>query len=316
MSSTEKLDILKNVLQFSHRLRDEHLFYCPYCNHHNPKMSVNVEKNVYKCWVCDTRGKDIWRVIRRFGDFADKRAWKSLSEEIDCSEQNIYDLLFGEKEQEEKETLTLPEEFVSLANKNLPISSRAPLSYLASRGIQKEDIIAWKIGYCSRGEFSNRVVFPSFDKDGNVNYFVARTYGDAWIKYRNPPSTRDIIFNELFVDWKDRIFLVEGIFDAINMGTNAVPILGSTMNESSKLFRKIIDNDTAVYIALDSDVEKKSLKIIQSLLQHGVEVYKVDTSGFSDVAEMPKKILDKRILDAKMITNEVFLNQKILSIGV
>lgn len=314
MSHEEKLDTLKNVLSFSHRIKGEHLFYCPYCNHHNPKLSVNIDKNVYKCWVCDTRGKDIWRIVRKFGDFRDKRTWRSFSEEIDYSETNIFEALFGEKEEEQEEKLTLPEEFIPLSNKKNPISARTALKYLADRGIGKKEIINWKIGYCSRGEYGGRIVFPSFDKSGNVNYFVARTYGDDWVKYRNPPATRNVIFNELFVDWKERVFLVEGIFDAIFLGTNAIPILGSTMNEDSKLFKKIINNDTAVYMALDDDAEKKSMRIIESLISHGIEVYKVDTSGFEDIAEMPKKTLDKRIKSAKMITNEDFLSRKIRSI--
>ena len=54
--------------------------------------------------------------------------------------------------------------------------------------------------------------------------------------------SRDIVFNELFVDWKEKVYLVEGIFDAIAVGMNAIPILGSTINENSNLFKKLIKN--------------------------------------------------------------------------
>lgn len=315
MSFEEKLDIVKGVLRYSHASRGEYLFYCPYCEHHNPKMSVNIEKNVYKCWVCDARGMDIWRVIRRFGDSSDKHRWRSITSAIDASEHNIFDL-FKQEPPDEEIITPLPEEFVSLANKDLPPTAAPAIRYLLDRGITKKQIIQWKIGYCSRGEFAGRIVFPSFNKEGDVNYYVARTYKDDWMKYKNPAASKDVVFNELFVDWKDRIYLVEGIFDAISAGQNAVPILGSTLSERSKLFRKLVENDTAVYIALDPDAEKKSIKISNSLSRHGLEVYRVDTSGYEDIATMPKKVLDKRIRDATMITSENALVRAIRTIGV
>jgi DNA primase len=284
MSSREKLEILKGILDFSHYSREEGLFKCPFCNHHKPKMSINVEKNVYKCWICDSRGKDVWRIVRKFGDTTDKRKWKSFSGDVDLND-SLYDSIFG-IDVEEKQTIDLPEEFISLANKKQSISSKRPMRYLADRGVTKKDLIRWKIGYCSRGEYKNRIIIPSFDKDGDVNYFVSRSYSGDWMKYKNPDASKDVVFNELNIDWKDKIFLVEGVFDAIKAGTDTVPLLGSTLNENSKLFQKIVENDTAIYLALDPDAEKKSMHIIKSLLQHGIEIHKIDIGDEEDVGDM------------------------------
>ncbi len=284
MSSREKLEILKGMLDFSHYSREEGLFKCPFCNHHKPKMSINVEKNVYKCWICDSRGKDVWRIVRKFGDTTDKRKWKSFSGDVDLND-SLYDSIFG-IDVEEKQTIDLPEEFISLANKKQSISSKRPMRYLADRGVTKKDIIRWKIGYCSHGEYKNRIIIPSFDKDGDVNYFVSRSYSGDWMKYKNPDASKDVVFNELNIDWKDKIFLVEGVFDAIKAGTDSVPLLGSTLNENSKLFQKIVENDTAIYLALDPDAEKKSMHIIKSLLQHGIEIHKIDIGEEEDVGDM------------------------------
>jgi len=159
MSSREKLEILKGMLDFSHYSREEGLFKCPFCNHHKPKMSINVEKNVYKCWICDSRGKDVWRIVRKFGDTTDKRKWKSFSGDVDLND-SLYDSIFG-IDIEEKQTIDLPEEFISLANKKQSISSKRPMRYLADRGVTKKDIIRWKIGYCSRGEYKNRIIIQT-----------------------------------------------------------------------------------------------------------------------------------------------------------
>jgi len=313
MSAEDKLDVLKGFLNLSHISRDECLFYCPYCEHHKPKMSVNLDKNVYKCWVCDTKGNNIWRLVRKFGDSSDKRKWRSFEDEVDITD-SVYEKIFGTvKEEEEK--IELPQEFVSLTNRNLLVGGKRAKKYLLNRGLADRDIARWKIGYCASGEYKNRVVFPSFNKDGKLNYFVGRSHADDWMKYKNPMVSRDIIFNELNVDWKERVCLVEGMFDAVKAGTNSIPLLGSTLNERSKLFQKITENDTIVYLALDPDADKKSMEMIKAFLSHGIEVHKVDVSGYEDVGSMSKEIFARRFKKAREITSDVYFHDSIRKSG-
>ena len=161
--------------------------------------------------------------------------------------------------------------------------------YLSSRGIGRREILKWKIGYCKEGRYGGRIIIPSIDTDGDCNYFIARSYVGHQRRYLNPPTDRDIVFNELNIDWDEPIILVEGVFDAIIAGPNSVPILGSTLRENSKLFQQIVKNDTPVYIGLDVDAERKTKKIIKDLLNYGIEVYKIDTSGFDDIGSMSRQ---------------------------
>ena len=110
----EKLSILNNILGRYYRSNGEYLFECPYCNHHKNKFSVNIEKNVYKCWICDSRGKNIFRVIRKFGDFKQQERWKELSGNKE--DLNKFNFLFEEetKELKQEEILEMPENFCSL----------------------------------------------------------------------------------------------------------------------------------------------------------------------------------------------------------
>jgi DNA primase len=174
--------------------------------------------------------------------------------------------------------------------------------YLKERGVNKRDIIWWKMGYCSSGEYENRIIIPSFNDEGNADYFIARSYVGDFPKYKNPPVGRDIIFNDLFVDWTDDVVLVEGAFDAITVGHNAVPLLGSTLREESKLFHKIVQNDTPVYLALDPDAEKKSLNIINKLLTYDVELYKINIYPHVDVGEMTREQFIERKSQARLMT--------------
>ena len=307
MYEGEKLKIFRDIFGNCHKSGDEYLFYCKKCHHDKRKMSVNFEKNVFKCWICDYRGNNLTRLVKRFGSFLQRQEWEKYSNTIDMS-SSLEDLLFAKEEYEEEEEtiLKLPKEFVSLANKSTPLSSLEAKKYLSSRGVSKKDILKWKIGYCPKGEYSGRVIIPSFNDNGKVNYFVARSYGKSWPPYKNPNVSKDIVFNQLYVDFKNDLVLVEGAFDAIN-AENAVPILGSSLREDSKLFQEIVKWDTTVYVALDPDAEKKAMKLIKSLLLYGIEVYKIDVSGFKDVGEMSKEQFQKRKTEAKLMTSDSFL---------
>ena len=306
----EKVGILKDILGGFYRAREEYLFECPNCNHHKKKLSVNISKNAYKCWICDYAGGKITSLVKKYGSPGQLSKWRELSNEVDLSS---FDVVFRETEEVAASIdLLLPGEFISLVGQETSFAPK-PFKYLLARGIGQEEIKKWKIGYCPSGEFGGRIVVPSFDSSGNLNYFVARLYASGWNKYKNPPVSRDIIFNDLNIDWAADLVLVEGVFDAIK-ADNAIPILGSSLRENSVLFAKIVEYSPKVYLALDKDVESKSQKIINNLLQHDVKVYKINLGGKSDVGEMSKKEFLERKRLASFIEREDYLLYKALTL--
>jgi len=221
--------------------------------------------------------------------------------------------LFDEYEPETRsEKIQLPEEFTTLCTNKIPATGAYALKYLLKRGLTKEDIIKWKIGFCFSGEYRNRIIIPSFDEDGDCSYFIARSYtGDSY-KYKNPRASKDIVFNDLYIDWNRDLVLVEGVFDALVAG-NAVPILGSTLRAGSDLLRKIVRNDTPIYVALDPDAASKERRIIEMLLRYDIELYKIDISGFEDVGSMPKEVFAERKNKASFIDRDNYLLLDLLS---
>ena len=316
MSEAQKIEILRDILGTYNKSGQEYLFKCVFsgCDHHKKKLSVNLDKDKYKCWICESAGST-HRLVKRLGTFLQQQKWKEITGIIEVSqfekiilEQSI------PKEIEKEQVIDLPEEFTSLCNQNFGTLSSFPLSYLAKRDINKEDILRWKIGYCPSGDYEGRIVVPSFNLDGLCNYFIARSYTKNSFKYKNPPMSKDIIFNELYIDWEDDIVLTEGVFDAIKI-PNSIPILGSSLREGSKLFQNIIKHDPAVYMALDPDVETKEFKMIESLLKYGVEVYKIQIKPYKDAGEMSKKEFIERKKKATLVKNtDYLLIDKIMSI--
>jgi DNA primase len=311
----EKLKIVASCLGEYRTAGNETLFYCPFCKHHKHKLSVNVGSNVYKCWVCDAKGKNVRRLIRKFGNYGLVAEWDKLTGRHDVTD---FDNIFSTNEDEDViiQRVNLPDEFRTLTKGSLSPATLPAVNYLRARGIGKKEILEWKIGYCPSGEYAGRIIIPSFDVEGYVNYFIARSYDGAWMRYKNPPASRDIVFNELYLDWDDDIVLVEGVFDAIVAG-NAIPILGSILNSNTKVFSRLVAEGPKVYLALDSDVVQKEHKIIKNLLQYDMELYKINTAGIDDVGAMTKeefaarKAVALRIEDSSYILNDALSSVRV-----
>jgi len=307
----EKRKILTDILGSYHRKGNEHLYSCPYCKHHKRKLSVNFDIGCFKCWVCDVRGKNIYRIVRSYGSYGQRQRWLELDGRLDLQD---FDKIYNEiNEIEEEPTCELPEEMISLCNKRLSYSSKKPLNYLHSRGIDNDQIKLWKIGYCVEGRYSGRIIIPSFNLNGDPNFFIARSFVGHRMKYLNPRTTKDIIFNELMVDWDEPVVIVEGAFDALVAGSQAIPVLGSTLRPQSRLFQALAMNDTPVYIGLDADAEKKASWMIKKMIEYDMEVYRIDTSAVEDIGSMTPRQFENAKDRAQPIDPDYFFFDKLLN---
>ena len=302
---SEKLKLLKKALGRCWTNDDEHQFHCPKCNHHKLKLSINIEKDVFKCWICDYSGTKVSPLIRRYAPayYAD---WKLLTNEVDIAK---YETIFEDYLPEPRQIIDLPENFQTLTGRKTKLKQR-PLNYLYSRGFTDKDVLAWKIGFCDYGEYQGRIIVPSFDDDGNVNFFIARSYVNDWMKYKNPRVSKDIIFNDLSVNWDDDLILVEGVFDAMKC-KNAVPLLGSTLRESSRLFQKICERKPTVYLALDEDVKGKEFGIAKRLREYNIKVMSIDIKGYLDIGDMPQEVVKQRKQNAEIVSDLDYLHYKL-----
>jgi len=203
-------------------------YHCPFCNHHKPKLEVNLSENEkgehpWHCWVCDKRGKSLVKLFKLIETTAEKiNELKSLVKYTSGVETVVVD-----------KKVELPKEFKPLSNQYNSIAYKHAINYLKRRQVTSNDIIKYNIGYCESGKYNNCIVIPSYDKDGILNYFTARSFDkNSSLKYKNPDVSRDIIPFELFINWNIPIILCEGPFDALAIKRNVIPLLGKNIQQN------------------------------------------------------------------------------------
>jgi DNA primase len=287
------INILDTALGVGSSLKgNEQAHHCPFCNHHKKKLQVNLDTQRWHCWVCDSKGRSIQSLLRKLNvDIRD------LSKLRDIYGDEDYTLV---EKDEYVAKLQLPSEFKQLhfKPKGFNPEYNQALNYLKERGITQADIVKYNIGYCSEGLYFGRVIVPSYDENGDLNYFVARSYyKEERMKYKNPPVNRDVIVFDNQINWNEPITLCEGVFDSFSIKRNCIPLLGKFL--LSKLKNKIIEKGVKeVTIMLDSDAIADSTKHTDYFLKNGIKVRNIIPTD-KDAGEMGFKKVNELLKEAK-----------------
>ena len=243
--------------------QDEYMYWSPFITHHKRKLQINTQTGKWHCWVSNVGGRNFFQLFKKVS--ATKEQFDELVELV--GENKFYKV----KEEDKKNIVKLPDDFKPLWNGNDGIVKRHALTYLYKRGITDEDIIKYNIGYCDSGLYSNRIIVPSYDSNGRLNFFVGRDFYSSKMKYKNSPTSKDIIGFEIFINWDEPIILCEGVFDAMAFKRNAIPLFGKTVPKS--LQKKIIEFGVkTLYLALDNDAMSDTIKITDMFLSEGIDV--------------------------------------------
>lgn len=270
-------------------------FNCPTCSYDikgledgDGKFNLEVnykegEFGVYKCWVCcdthETHGS-LKKLIRQYGTKKQLRKYEILRPDDD-----------GERQKKSYKKVMLPKDYVSFetASSGLKMTPqyRQAWNYIRKRNITEEQIRKYKIGFCYQGEYEYRIIIPSFNKDNQLNYFIARSYlSYTKMKYKNPEAEKEIIiFNENLIDWGKPIYIVEGAFDSIFL-SNSIPMLGKHMGDF--LFNYLYDHAKELIIVLDGDAWENAVKLFHTLncgkLFNKVKIVQLDLD--KDIADL------------------------------
>lgn len=303
---TEEIEVLVELLRDvlgedkqHYESKGQISFDCPVCAREKGidkgdgkgNLEINYFRHVYKCWACsDTDGTQgpLGKLFDQFGTKKQKKVYTLIKPE--------------EQKQIHKKTpkLRLPEGYISFEESNSRfIPHIEAIKYLTSRGIGEEIIKKYNIGYTVQGNFAYRIIVPSFNSEGELNYFIARAWTPMKMKYKNPTAEKDqIIFNEHLIDWNKEIYLVEGVFDGFFL-ENSIPMLGKKI--SSLLFETLYSKaKSEIIICTDGDAWKDGLKIYHEL--NGGELY-----NRIKIVKLPK---DKDVCDLRGNIKEYYYEIK------
>jgi DNA primase len=289
-NKTIVVNVLDGALGVGSSLKgSEHAHHCPFCHHHKKKLQVNLETQNWHCWVCDAKGRSIKSLLKKLN--------------VESKEVNKIIAIYGDddytntNEPEFVVKLQLPKEFLPLWKEpqGFEPNYKQAIHYLKERGIGKGEILKYNIGYCKDGLYGGRIIIPSYDSNGELNYFVARAFYDSIkMKYKNPPVSKNVIVFENQINWNEPITLVEGVFDSFSVKRNVIPLLGKFL--PTKLKEKIFETGIKdITIILDSDAVSDSTKHTDFFLKNGIRVKNIIPSekdagemGFTEVNQLIK----------------------------
>ncbi len=238
-------------------------------------MSTNEEgHNPWECWVCQTKGRTIRSLLKQL-----KTPRETANEILKYVPRG------SQIEYKQLSIVELPKEYQPLYSASITsVVANIVKKYLYERGLTDNDFIKYGVGYATTGEYGGRVIVPSYTTSGTLNFFVARSFDGNYFKYKNPEASKDIIFFENLINWNAPIIICEGVFDAIAIRRNAIPILGKSVCKA--LYKKIITSNVRdIYIALDNDAKDRALQMAEQFLNNGKRVFIVEMED-KDPSEM------------------------------
>jgi len=168
---------------------------CPVCSYDlkgmdkldgKGNLEINYAQHVFKCWVCgethNTKGH-LGYLIDRYGKRKDKELYKLIRPDEFKRVDKEYD------------ELKLPKDFKLATDVNqYHILFREMRNYLKRRGVTDEMIEKHQIGYSLEGDYAYRIIIPSFDEEGELNYYTGRSWNpNSKSKYKNPEAEKQII---------------------------------------------------------------------------------------------------------------------------
>ena len=263
----------------------------PFCNDPSEHMGVNLATSMYNCWKCGEHGPftKLVSVILKCG-------WKRAEE---ISAEYFKPSLIRDRKEEITERKKFA--FPTGTTDKLPALHK---SYLKSRGFDSIEVqTKYGVKACYQiGElaYRYRLIIPII-MFGRIMSFTARDVTDSQEpKYTNMPNRDSIIPIKQCLynidNAKDKIVIVEGIFDAWRIGDGAIATLGTkyTMTQVKMILDK---KPKSVFVLFDRDAEKEANKlaaVLHPYIPH-TEILEIDVKDPAELSDKEVKILRREI---------------------
>lgn len=254
---------------------------CPVCGESRHRLYVNLDKGVVYCHNCRFSGSVInliqWvegtSYTKAVAKFSLIKGNMSMPEKVDESIEHQLFMSGDLSKRLSKRAIPLPEEY-RLIDGSQNLVAKMARRYLKARMVSKATIQRYELGFCSSGEYSNRIIIP-IKENNELKFWVARAIGNtARLKEKSPSnedyqiSKSEVIFNiDRAASQYHSVVISEGIFDAMAWGGIGVSLLGKVLyDEQMNIlldYRELLTD--GVYIAIDWDARQQATEMAKKL---------------------------------------------------
>ena len=305
---TNIVDIIRDYVPLTQKGKN---FFgiCPFHDDHNPSMSVSTDKQIYKCFVCGNSG-NVFNFVMEYEKVSFIEAVKIVAEKqgisidiksssktkIDKSNDRLYKMYdiankfyqnnlnttYGKDAKKYLSERKIDDSIIKKFNIGLSFNDSELYKILSKKGYTDNEIIDSGLGYKMNNYvkdiYMNRIMFPLYDLEGNVNGFSGRIYLDKnGNKYVNTKETKIFKKGELLYNYKEAktlarkeksIIIVEGFMDVIRLWSIGVKNAVATMGTAVTKFQADLINKMAPNIILMFDGDSAGNKATQSFIDN------------------------------------------------
>jgi hypothetical protein len=256
------------------------------------KLEISLSGDFFACWRCHYRGHMV-QLLRQCAN---------------ASQKMRYSKFVGLKVEQDQgiEEFSLPTEYKFVLDHYRSDSlAKTVYDWLINEGVSEQTILQNRVGYLKEGSLANRVIFPSYDENCELNYFTTRHLflknQYRWLKCSR--SSKANVWNELFIDWNRPLIVTESVktyLKFFDKDKNIVCNNGVGLNENYKLFSKILmDSSSEVIVAFDPGTTQEAFALSEGLSRFGRETRIARFSRQPD--EVSEEEFDETISAAKIV---------------
>ena len=358
--SVNIVDVVSDYIPVEQKGRN-YFALCPFHDDHNPSMSISPDKQIYTCFVCGAHGNvfnfvmdyehvsfiDAVKMIgRRVGVNIDLPTHYKKPKEKGLEDlYNIYDIankfyqnnLSTKEGNDAREYLSnrdFKEDVIKEFGIGLSLNNK--LSSMLLKKYDKDILI--RSGICNESggnifdAFTERIMFPLWDIDGNVVGFSGRIYKTKdSSKYVNSKESDIFKKGKLIYNYhrakeevrkKKFVLVVEGFMDVIALYKvgikNVVAMMGTAVtNEQANLLKRLSTN---IFLCFDGDsaCNMATMSCANELTKVGITpkvirlpenldpdeyIKKYGSDNFNDYLDNPKSLIDYKMDYYKNNTN-------------